>query len=271
MQDKTTLYKIKRDTAAGGWINVETNPCAVSTQPHLLFCGGFHSNMRGDKANFLANLAIQNRWGFTRFDYLGHGTSDGAAEYCSLHDWLGDVLAVIDSLPNRVLLIGSSMGAWLATHAALLRHEKVQALVTIAAAPDFTENLLWPSLSPQQQQAVREGNCVCVPTHYDGEDWRVRDRLFESGRDLALLNNTQALDISVPIRMMHGTADLDVPWSLSQQLLDRCTHSKNATLRLISGGDHRLSDNLGLNQLQCMLMELVAHNQDSWYRLNPDC
>lgn len=213
--------------------------------------------MQGNKANFLAQLSDRNGWGFTRFDYLGHGQSDGDAEYCSLHDWLDDTLAVIDSIPDQVMLIGSSMGAWLAVHAMLQRPDKVLSLTTIAAAPDFTEKLLWPALSNSEHLAIENDACVTIPTHYDGEDWRVRACLFESGRKLALLNETTPFPIDVPIRMIHGTADSDVPWVLSQQLLARFVQANDASLTLVSGGDHRLSDHVGLYQLENALNQLV--------------
>lgn len=101
MQEKTTLYKIQRNAAAGHSLNVASFSPASSKKSHLLFCGGFHSNMQRNNANFLAQLADQNGWGFTRFDYLGHGQSDGQAEHCSLHDWLDDTLAVLDSMPSK--------------------------------------------------------------------------------------------------------------------------------------------------------------------------
>lgn len=257
MQNQHTLYKINRDAASGHWIQVETHRPTTETHPHILFCGGFHSSMRGNKANYLVELAKQKNWAITRFDYLGHGSSDGEAEYCSMQDWLADVLAVIDSIPDELVLIGSSMGAWLATHATIARATKVKGLATIAAAPDFTETLLWPTLTDTQRQAIMNDECVTLPTCYDGDDWRIRKVLFDSGKELALLDDSAALDIRVPIRMMHGTADVDVPLSLSQRLLDRCSLSTNATLTLVSGGDHRLSDQMGLQQLEYMMSELV--------------
>lgn len=216
--------------------------------------------MLGDKANFLAQLSAKKGWGFTRFDYLGHGQSDGDAEFCSLHDWLDDTLAVLDSIPNKVTLIGSSMGAWLAVHAMLQRPDKIQSLVTIAAAPDFTEKLLWPALSEGQQLTIEQDECVSIATHYDGEDWRIRSRLFESGRKLALLNDTAPLPISVPIRLIHGTADTDVPWHFSQLLSERFAHSSDAELTLVTGGDHRLSNQMGLHQLEQALHQLIDLN-----------
>lgn len=263
MQEKTTLYKIQRNAAAEHSIIVETFSADSTKLPHLLFCGGFHSNMRGNKANFLAGLCTQNGWGFTRFDYLGHGNSDAQAEHCTLHDWLADALAVLDSIPTPVVLVGSSMGAWLALHACLQKPKQVRALVTIAAAPDFTQKLLWPALSNDQKKLIENDQCVNVPTEYEGADWRIRASLFESGQALALLESAAPLNISIPIRMLHGTKDIDVPWQLSQQLLERLAQSTDASLTLIAGADHRLSDDNALAHLQWALESLVTRNSES--------
>jgi len=259
MHGSPTLYKINRHTVSGESIVVETTHKTSCDKPHILFCGGFHSSMRGVKAEYLSQLCRKYGWGFTRFDYRGHGESDADVEYCSLHDWLADTLEVIAELEDNIIMIGSSMGAWLATHASLLRPEKVSALLTIAAAPDFTEKLLWPTLSVQQKKAIDDGQCVSIPTRYDGEDWRMRVCLFDSGRALALLNNDTPLELTVPIRMLHGSADTDVPWTLSQQLLNKFSKSTDATLTIIRGADHRLSDERCLNEIKTAIEHIVAN------------
>jgi len=253
-----TLYKINRHTASGDSIVVETIAASSSDQPHIVFCGGFHSSMLGVKAEFLRELCQQSGWGYTRFDYRGHGASDAVVENCSLHDWLNDTLVILDDLEKSVVLIGSSMGAWLAVHAAMQRPEKVNALLTIAAAPDFTEKLLWPTLSAEQKESIQRDECVCIPTKYEGEPWRVKRCLFDSGRELAFLSSSEPLAITVPIRMFHGTLDVDVPWTLSQQLLEKFTFSRDATLTLIRGADHRLSDEISLGKLKTTIERIAA-------------
>ncbi len=258
MPNSPTLYKINSHTASGDSIIVETTARSSSDKPHIVFCGGFHSSMQGLKALFLRNVCQQCGWGYTRFDYRGHGASDAIVEQCSLHDWLNDTVAILDELDHKAILIGSSMGAWLAVHATMRRPDKVSALMTIAAAPDFTEKLLWEALSTQQQNAIKNDECISIPTKYEGDDWRIRRCLFDSGRELALLTDRQPLDITVPVRMLHGTLDADIPWTLSQQLLEKFTHSKDATLTLIRGANHRLSDELCLNKIKAVLQQLVA-------------
>jgi len=258
MHRSPTLYKINRHTASGDSIVVETIAATSTDQPHIVFCGGFHSSMQGVKAEFFCNLCQQRGWGYTRFDYLGHGASDAAVEYCSLHDWLNDTLAILDDLEKSAILIGSSMGAWLAVHASMQRPEKVSALLTIAAAPDFTEKLLWTALSARQKEAIKRDECVSIPTKYEGEDWRIRRCLFDSGRDLSVLTGSTPFAIAVPVRMFHGTLDVDVPWTLSQQLLEKFTNSNDATLTLIRGADHRLSDKISLSKIKAALEQLAG-------------
>lgn len=219
--------------------------------------------MRGTKAQFLAELAQRKGWGYTRFDYLGHGESDGVAEDCTLHDWLADTLAVIDHTSEPMTLIGSSMGAWLGVHAAMLRPDLIKAMVTIAAAPDFTEKLLWPALNHDQQFSIQMDQCIEIETHYDGLSWKVRSGLFESGKELLLLNDVEPLDFNIAIKMLHGTADSDVPWQMSQQLMDRFTRSPDASLTLIRGADHRLSDKQSLRCLENALEQLLGNSHSA--------
>ncbi len=257
MNTRPTLYKIERKPATGDSIAVETLEKASSDKPHLLFCGGFHSSMHGNKSQFLLQLCQKHGWGFTRFDYLGHGISDAQAQDCSLHDWLDDTVTVLDTINAKPIVIGSSMGAWLATHALINRPGKASALVTIAAAPDFTEQLLWPTLNTGQQKDIICGGCISIPTLYDGDEWRLKKALFDSGRALALLDNNDALNINIPVHMLHGTNDIDVPWEFSQQLLEKCSQSPNATLTLLRGADHRLSDKQSLAELKHVLTRLA--------------
>ncbi len=218
--------------------------------------------MLGVKAQFLAELCQQRGWGYTRFDYQGHGQSDGEFEHCSLHDWLGDTLAVIEQINKapehqKIILVGSSMGAWLAGNVLLRRPTGIAAFVSIAAAPDFTQRLLWPALSQTQKASIKLGECISVPNKYDDQHWRISSTLFDSGRDLLLLNDDTNINVDIPLRMLHGTADADIPWEYSQLLLEKFSCATDATLQLIRGADHRLSDDLCLRHLTVALDDVV--------------
>lgn len=218
--------------------------------------------MLGDKAQFLAELGQHRGWGFTRFDYQGHGQSDGEFERCSLHDWLGDALAVIDQVNRKsehqkIVLVGSSMGAWIASHVLIQRPSCIAAFIAIAAAPDFTQRLLWPALSQEQKARIGSGECISLPSRYDEQHWRISKTLFDSGRDLLILNEQTTIDVDIPVRMLHGTADIDVPWEYSQLLLEKFSNAQDATLQLIRGADHRLSDELCLNHLKVAISKVI--------------
>jgi pimeloyl-ACP methyl ester carboxylesterase len=136
--------------------------------PGIVFLGGFRSDMTGTKALFLENYCRRRGRAYVRFDYFGHGGSSGDFALATIGRWREDAIAIIDSLTaGPQILIGSSMGGWTMLLAALARRERVAALVGIAGAPDFTEELLWPRLSPAQREEIIERGSVVLPSGYD--------------------------------------------------------------------------------------------------------
>jgi len=235
--------------------------------PHMLYCGGFHSDMRGTKASHLAAYCASRGYGYTRFDYRGHGQSPESSRSDSIADWLDDTLSVLDSsvklsqpgsslkrLP--LVVIGSSMGAWLAVLATLERGNDVAGLVLIAAAPDFTSELLWPALSTQEQSRIEAGETLLRANGYDASMWPLHRTLFDSGKQLSVLPNQRLANILCPVRLLHGTADTDVPWTQSQRLLVKLK-SSDADLRLLHLANHRLSDTLSLAKIENAIEEVV--------------
>jgi pimeloyl-ACP methyl ester carboxylesterase len=218
--------------------------------PAILFLPGYMSDMDGGKAGALDAWAAAEGRAMLRFDYGGCGLSEGDFEAQTLADWRDDVLAMIDSLDGPILLVGSSMGGWLMLLAALARPERVQALVGIAAAPDFTE---W-GFDPAQKHILRERGRLEEPSPY-GEAPYVTTRAFwESGESLKLLGRGIAIDR--PVRLLHGLDDADVPWRVSMRLMERL-RSDDVRLTLVKGGDHRLSRPGDLAHLLAAVEELV--------------
>ncbi len=219
--------------------------------PAILFLPGYMSDMEGTKALALEAWAAAHGHVFRRFDYGGCGVSPGDFEAQSLADWRDDVLAMIDDLPpGPVLLVGSSMGGWLMLLAALARPDRVAGLIGIAAAPDFTD---WGFADADKAIIRAEGKLV-ETTPY-GDQPYVTTRIFwESGETLRLLDGEIAIDC--PVRLLHGTADPDVPWTISTRLAERLRSADVQTL-LVKGGDHRLSRELDLALLTRTLAELV--------------
>jgi len=225
-------------------------------QPGVIFCGGFKSDMQGNKALALKALCAKHQIAYTRFDYSGHGQSDGAFSDGNIDRWLGDTLAVFDTLnaERNTIVIGSSMGAWIATLAALRRH--CGGLLTIAAAPDFTERLLPKRLTDEQQLQLQKGNTVQLPSEYDdGSPYPITAQLLQQSRRHCLLMS--AIELAIPVRLLHGTADIDVPYALSIELMDKL-QSNDAQLTLIKGADHRMSSPDELAIIERALFELIG-------------
>ena len=207
--------------------------------PGVVFCGGFRSNMSGGKAEYLEAECRQRGQGFLRFDYTGHGRSDGRFEDGTIGSWLGDTLAVLDRLTDGPqILVGSSMGGWIAALAALARPERIAGLIGIAVAPDFTEELVWDRLSDEQREQLTREGLLLRPSDYDEAPDPITLRLVEEGREHLLLDGPVAID--GPVRLIHGMADADVPWQQSLRLAERIT-GPDVRLTLIKDGVHRLS------------------------------
>lgn len=234
-----------------------SNPANDPTlAPHILFCGGFHSSMQGSKAQALAEFCTSEHLPYTRFDYRGHGDSEGEAHAFTLHDWLADTLTVLDQCTQPVVIIGSSMGAWLATLAALQRTTRVKGLLLLAAAPDFLQELVEPKLTPADIWELQQHQVISLPNNYESP-FPLTQALLDSGKELTLLSGDALKGLSCPIRLLHGTGDTDVPFDLSVRLMDGITHN-NAQLTLLHKADHRLSDKPCLERIKRELTDLLA-------------
>jgi pimeloyl-ACP methyl ester carboxylesterase len=205
------------------------------TGPTLLFLPGYMSDMEGTKALALDSWAAAEGRAMLRFDYRGCGSSGGAFEEQTLAGWRDDVLSMIDDVVDGpVVLVGSSMGGWLMLLAALERPERVKGLVGIAAAPDFTD---W-GFSDDQKRVIRAEGRLEQRSPYGDEPYVTTRSFWESGEALKLLGGEIAIDC--PVRLLHGTADDDVPWRVSIALIERL-RSADVQALLVKGGDHRLS------------------------------
>ena len=224
--------------------------------PGVVFLGGFRSDMEGTKALALEAWARARGQAFLRFDYSGHGQSSGAFEDGAIGDWLADAMAAITALTEGPqVLVGSSMGGWLALLCTRLLGARVAGLVTIAAAPDFTEDGMWEGFDDAQRaKLLREGR-VALPSDYSDEPYIVTMRLIEEGRDWLVLRSP--LLLPVPVRMLQGTADADVPVSVALRLLD---HAEGPDLRLtlVKGADHRFSTPDCLRLVEAAAGEVLA-------------
>jgi pimeloyl-ACP methyl ester carboxylesterase len=206
--------------------------------PTVVFLAGFRSDMTGDKATALAAFCAQDGRAMLRFDYSGHGASGGRFEDGTIGVWTEDALAAIDHLTDGPLvLVGSSMGGWMALLCALARRDRVAALVGIAAAPDFTDTLMAQALSFKQRTRLMQDGVIHLPSQY-GDPTPITRALIEEGRNHLLLSAPIALDC--PVRLLHGQADPDVPWEMALRIAAHVT-STDVHVTVVKDGDHRLS------------------------------
>ena len=206
--------------------------------PAVMFLGGFKSDMGGTKAVHLEAWAKSQGRAFLRFDYSGHGDSSEAFTDGCIGDWFEDARAAIDMLAGKVVLVGSSMGGWISLLVARSAPERIAGLVTIAAAPDFTQDSMWAGFDAAQKAELEKAGQVALPSDY-GEPYIITKRLIEDGRDHLVLRDP--LDLPFPVRFLQGTADADVDTSVALRLLDHAT-GPDMRLTLVDGADHRFSD-----------------------------
>ncbi len=225
--------------------------------PTVVFLPGFRGDMTGDKATYLARLCAA--WGraMLRFDYSGHGASGGRFEDGDIGQWTADALMLIDALTQGPLvLVGSSMGGWIALLVALARPGRIAGLVGVAAAPDFTERLMWQAMAPRERERLMGEGVLRVPSQY-GEPYPITRRLIEDGRRRLLLDGPIALDC--PVRLLHGQRDPDVPWDIALRIAERLTGA-DVQVTLVKDGDHRLSRPQDLALLERVLLVLCGQD-----------
>ncbi|MCA1909184.1 MAG: alpha/beta hydrolase [Magnetospirillum sp.] len=225
--------------------------------PGIVFLHGFHSDMEGTKALALEDMCRVQGRAFVRFDLFGHGKSSGQVEDGTISRWADDATAVLDELTQGPqILVGSSLGGWIALLTALRRRDRVAGLVGVAAAPDFTEDLMWADFTPEQRRDLIEKGHVVLPNCYEPENpWTVPRLLIEDGRNNLLLRD--AINLHCPVRLIQGQKDADVPWRTALKIAD-CLASDDVEVTLVKDGDHRLSRDHDLVRLCDVVEKLVA-------------
>jgi len=205
----------------------------------IVYLTGYGSDMHGEKPTALEKFCIENDFDFLRFEYLGVGDSSGKFEEYSIYDWLQNTLEVIDNLTEgKQVLVGSSMGGWIMLQTALQRKNLIAGLVGIAPAPDFTETLMWNQFSQEHKDELQSIGKITLK-HASGEDYFITWKMIEDGRKLLVMNDK--IDISVPISIIHGMKDMDVPYQLSVELVDKLC-SQDVELHLKKNSMHRFSE-----------------------------
>lgn len=228
--------------------------------PALLWLGGFKSDMSGTKATALDTYARARGFSYVRFDYSGHGESGGTFAEGTISRWLADSLEVLDSLTQGPqILVGSSMGAWIALHMATARPELVQGLVLIAPAADFTARLMWPRFDNEMRARLNRGETIHLPDAYGDGPTPISPEFMADGARMSLLD--APIPYHGPVRILQGMEDPDVPWSHAVDTAGALA-SLDVAITLIKDGDHRLSSETDLVRLFMTIDEIAEGLED---------
>ncbi len=225
------------------------------TGPCVVFLGGLKSDMEGTKAVHLEAWCRARGQSYLRFDYSGHGESSGTFEEGAIGDWHQDTVAAIDALSEGPLIVvGSSMGGWQALLLARARPGRIAGMVTIAAAPDFTEDGYWASFTDEQKAALDTVGHVELPSDYM-EPYIISKRMIEDGRAHLVLRTPLALPF--PVRCLQGTADTAVSGETALRLLDHAD-CDDMRLLLVKDADHRFSDGPCLGLIEAAVLDVMG-------------
>jgi pimeloyl-ACP methyl ester carboxylesterase len=227
----------------------------IGRKPTVIFFGGFMSDMEGTKATALEKHCVAQGYGFLRFDYSGHGKSSGKFVDGTIGLWTKDAISLIEAVvEGPIVMIGSSMGGWTGLLAALRFKDRLKAFIGIAAAPDFTERLMWKSFSKSQKQELRANGQIELPSDYSDEPYILSYKLIKDGRKHLLLDSVINLDM--PVRLIHGEQDSDVPVATSH-IISSCLSSQDVEIILVKAGGHSLSEPKDLKRLMNVLDQLM--------------
>ncbi len=219
----------------------------------LVWLGGLNSDMEGTKATLLDHFARDGGRTFLRFDYFAHGRTGGNFRKATLGRWLDDARTVLNALTKGpVILIGSSMGGYLALLLAEERASQVAGLALIAPAADMTEALMWQRFPQTMKQAILSAGEAQMPSEYAAEPYIITRLLIEEGRKHLILE--RGVRYSGPVRILQGMQDPDVPWQHALAVADALS-STDVSVKLLKSGDHRLSDNETLPQVIALVEE----------------
>lgn len=227
--------------------------------PGLFWLGGYRSDMRGTKAEAVDRYACERGLASCRFDYSGQGESDGAFEDGTISSWLADARSAFDNTEGPQIVLGSSMGGWLALLLAnQLRVEgsgRIAGMILIAPAVDMTHALMWEAMSKATRKELAENGIIYEPNPYGGDPTPITKKLVDDGKQH--LFGDRLIEVGCPVHILQGMRDAEVPWRDANALVERLA-SDDVVLTLVKDGDHRLSRPEDLARLNDALDEMIA-------------
>lgn len=225
--------------------------------PTVIFLHGLMSSMQSTKAIYLIDYCKKNNYNFIVFDNFGCGKASGRFEDQTISDWLEGVSLILNELiDTEAILVGSSMGGWLALLAALKFSDKIKGLVCLAPASDFTEHI-WQNISPDDQNKMQKAGVLEIAGKNCEHKYPISYKLIENAKKHLLLAKKQ-IDINIPVHLIHGMLDEDVPYNVSLKLLEKIT-SQQIVMKLIKDGHHNLSREEDLKIMSNSLEEMISN------------
>lgn len=222
--------------------------------PGILFCGGFRSDMTGSKALHLESWCQANAHQFTRFDYMGHGQSSGEFTQGTISRWVQNAQDILDHVTTGPqIIIGSSMGGWIMLRLAQLRAERLHGLIGIAPAPDFTDKMTKEKMTDEDRATLARDGVLYRPSDY-GDPYPITAHLLEDGANNLVLE--EGMEVAVPVRILQGMADSDVPWLHAIDTAN-AIRSDDVQIHFLKDGDHRMSSPAQLELLVCTIGQLL--------------
>lgn len=245
---------LKREEAPElAYVKIEASEFSEKPLPTIMFLGGFRSDMQGTKALYLEAQCKKRNQAYIRFDYRGHGQSGGIFEEACISEWAQDALDILNSCTSgSVMLVGSSMGGWIAFLLTLRQSKNIHSIVGVAAAPDFT-TWIEEGMSAEQCKSLETSGSFEMPSDYN-DPYIITKKLIEDGQQNILLGHS--IDINVPVRLVQGMQDTDVAWKTAERIKNVLVGNDTEVI-LLEDADHRLSsaDQLEvINQVICDLL-----------------
>lgn len=255
-----------RASSSVSWIKRERQPdlayvytlCTAENtdKPVVAFLGGYRSDMSGTKAMYLEEQCRNAGFGYVRFDYRGHGQSEGVFDESTIGDWASDACAVLEHVgAKRNILVGSSMGGWMSLLTLRSMPERVAGVIGIAAAPDFSEEIFHERLNEEQRKTLLSSGFVAVPNDYSDEPYYYSRVFYEEAKSHLLLELSH--DVDVPMVLIQGKQDVDVPWPMVERI-QKAYASANPRAIYIDDGDHRLSRPEDLSVIWQEVEQMIA-------------